>query len=209
MLAGHPEGWTWQKIILIKAFAPILVFVVIRNYSFGEFSIMKTTVGLTALAVAYFLPDLLLSSRAKERQRNMELQLPDSLDKIVISIESGLGFEAALMRAAVTGKGEFAEELVRTLQDIRMGMPRRAAYEALTERTDSDDIRRFVRSIIQAEETGVSVSTVVRTQSESMRMKRKLRAEGKAQQVSTKLLFPLLVCVFPVSSSWSCSVRPS
>ena len=116
----------------------------------------------------------------------------------MISIESGLSFEAALFRAAETGNGALADELMRTIQDIRVGMSRRVAYDALAHRTESEDIRRFVRSIIQAEETGVSVSTIVRSQSDMMRMKRKLRAEGKAQQVSTKLLFPLLVCVFPV-----------
>lgn len=198
MLAGYPAGWTWQKIILIKIVAPVLVLFAVKDFSFGQLSLVNTSAGVVAIAMAYLAPDMLLSGRAQERQRRMELELPDALDKIVISIESGLGFEAALLRAAETGRGDFADELVRTIQDIRVGMPRRAAYESLVARTDSDDIRRFVRSIIQAEETGVSVSTVVRNQSDDMRMRRKLRAEGKAAQVSVKLLFPLIACVFPV-----------
>ncbi|EFQ82594.1 bacterial type II secretion system domain protein F [Aeromicrobium marinum DSM 15272] len=198
MLAGYPAGWTWQKILILKIAAPLILAVAMREFAFSEFSMVNTTVGVGSVIVAYLLPDLLLSSRARERQAAMELELPDALDKIVISLESGLGFESALMNAAETGKGDFADELVRTLQDIQVGMPRRAAYEALVNRTESEDIRRFVRSLIQAEETGVSVSTVVRNQSADMRMKRKLRAEGKAQQVSVKLLFPLIFCLFPV-----------
>lgn len=198
MLAGYPSGWTWQKIILVKGIAPAVALVALYKFAFSEFSLLKTGGGLAVVVVAYFVPDLVLSSRARERQSQMELQLPDALDKVVIAIESGLSFEAALLRAAQTGGGAFADELMRTIQDIRLGMPRRAAYEALAGRTESEDIHRFVRSVIQAAETGVSVSTIVRSQSEMMRMKRKLRAEGKAQQVSTKLLFPLLVCVFPV-----------
>lgn len=198
MLAGYPEGWTWQRILILKAVLPVFALLGVRTYSFSELSLMRTGIGVAAIAIAYFAPDVLLHGRAAERQKKMELELPDALDKIVISIESGLGFEAALMRAAETGRGPFSEELTRTLQDIRLGMGRRDAYDALAQRTNSDDVRRFVRSIIQSESTGVSISTVVRNQSEEMRLKRKLRAEGKAQQVSVKLLIPLIFCVFPV-----------
>ena len=198
LLAGYPEGWSIRNIVMVKIFAPILLAMAFFDYSFKTFSLIHTGVGVLAVVVAYCAPDLLLSSRATERQQEMERQLPDALDKIVISIESGLGFEAALLRASETGRGDLSDELVRTIQDIRVGMGRRDSYEALAARTSSDDIRRFVRSIIQAEETGVSVSTVVRIQAQEMRMKRRLRAEGKAQQVSVKMLFPLIVCILPV-----------
>ena len=198
LLAGYPSGWTMRNILLIKIIAPPLLFVLVYNYSFAQISLLRTGVGAAVVLVGYFLPDLLLYSRATERQQEMQRQLPDALDKIVISIESGLGFEAALLRASETGRGDLSDELVRTVQDIRVGMGRRDAYEALAQRTSSEDIQRFVRSVIQAAETGVSISSVVRTHAKEMRMKRRLRAEGKAQQVSVKLLFPLLACVFPV-----------
>lgn len=198
LLAGYPEGWTIRNVVLVKIILPVLVFLAVYKYSFTELSLLHTGIGVGAVLLAYFVPDLLLASRATERQQGMERQLPDALDKIVISIESGLGFEAALLRASQTGRGDLSDELVRTIQDIRVGMARRAAYEALILRTNSADIHRFVRSVIQAEETGVSVSSVVRIQAKEMRMKRRMRAEGEAQKVSVKMLFPLIACIFPV-----------
>lgn len=198
LLAGYPEGWTIRNIVLVKIILPVLIFMVVYKFAFAEPSLMHTGLGVGAIVLAYLVPDLLLSSRATERQQGMERQLPDALDKIVISIESGLGFEAALLRASETGRGDLSDELVRTIQDIRVGMARRDAYEALVARTSSEDIHRFVRSIIQAEDTGVSVSSVVRIQAKEMRMKRRLRAEGEAQKVSVKMLFPLIACIFPV-----------
>ena len=87
---------------------------------------------------------------------------------------------------------------MRTVQDIGLGMARRDAYEALQRRTSSEDLTAFVRGVIQAEEHGSSMSAMVRIQSREMRMKRKLRAEGKAGKVSVKLLGPLMACIFPV-----------
>jgi tight adherence protein C len=198
LLAGYPEGWTMRNVLLVKILAPVLLFLAMFKMSFASFDLMKTGVGVVAVLVGYFIPDIVLHGRAAERQQEMERQLPDALDKIVISIESGLGFETALLRASETGRGDLTDELVRTIQDIRVGMGRRDAYEALAARTSSDDIKRFVRSIIQAEETGVSISQVVRVQATEMRMKRRMRAEGKAQKVSVKMLFPLITCIMPV-----------
>lgn len=198
LLAGYPEGWTMRNIVLVKIALPVLVFLAVYKFSFTAFDLVWTGVGAGAVLLAYFVPDLLLSSRATVRQQGMERQLPDALDKIVISIESGLGFEAALLRASETGRGDLSDELVRTIQDIRVGMARREAYEALVARTSSSDIHRFVRSVIQAEESGVSVSSVVRIQAKEMRTKRRLRAEGEAQKVSVKMLFPLIACILPV-----------
>lgn len=198
LLAGYPAGWTMRNVLLVKILAPSLLFLLLYKTSFAQLDLKMTGIGLFAVGVGYFLPDILIHSRAVERQQEMERQLPDALDKIVISIESGLGFETALLRASETGRGDLSDELVRTIQDIRLGMGRREAYEALAGRTSSDDIKRFVRSVIQAEETGVSVSQVVRVQATEMRMKRRLRAEGRAQKVSVKMLFPLITCIMPV-----------
>jgi tight adherence protein C len=198
MLAGHPAGWSMRNIILAKILIPIPVLLLIMKFALLDPSPFKTPLGLGAIVVAYFVPDLLLHSRAQERQEEMQRQLPDLLDKVVITIEAGLGFEAALASSASSATGPLPDELVRTIQDIRLGMSRRVAYQALQARTTSEDIQAFLRGIIQAEEHGSSISGMVRIQSEEMRMKRKLRAEAKAGQVSVKLLGPLMACIFPV-----------
>lgn len=187
-----------RNIILAKVVIPIPLMLFMTKVAFTNPTPVKTVIGVVVILVGYFVPDLLLHSRAQVRQDEMQRSLPDILDKIVITIEAGLGFEAALASSAESAKGPLADELIRTIQDIRLGMSRRAAYESLQARTTSEDIQSFIRGIIQAEEHGSSISGMVRIQSSEMRTKRKLRAEAKAGQVSVKLLGPLMACIFPV-----------
>ena len=197
-LAGHPAGWTFRNIVLMKVLLPVAIFALtFQTMILGDSLILKV-VGVVAVVVGYFVPDLLLHSRAQERQVQIQRDLPDMLDKMIISIEAGLAFEASLAATASSGEGPLAEEFVRTVQDIRLGMSRRVAYESLQARTSSEDLHAFIRGIVQAEEHGSSISSMVRIQSKEMRMKRRLRAEAKAGQVSVKLLGPLMLCIFPV-----------
>lgn len=198
MLAGHPAGWTMRNIMVAKVLIPVPVLLLGSKIALADPTLLKIAVFGVTLVVSYFVPDLLLQSRAQERQEEMQRALPDILDKVVITIEAGLGFESALSKSAETATGPLADELVRTIQDIRLGMSRRAAYESLQRRVTSEDIHAFIRGIIQAEEHGSSISGMVRIQSAEMRIKRKLRAEAKAGQVSVKLLGPLMACIFPV-----------
>jgi tight adherence protein C len=149
------------------------------------------------VVVAYFVPDLLLYSRGLERQQAIQLELADTLDQMTIAVEAGLGFESAMARAGRNGKGPLAQELVRTLQDISLGQPRRDAYLALAERTDVQDLGRFVRAVLQADAYGVSIADVLRVQSHEMRLKRRQRAEEKAMKLPVKVIFPLILCILP------------
>lgn len=198
VLAGHPAGWTIRNILLAKILIPVVVLLLVSRFAFFGAAPIVTVIGIASVIVAYFAPDLLVYSRGVERQEEMQRQLPDLLDKIVITIEAGMGFESALVRTAEFGTGPLADEFVRTVQDIRLGMSRRAAYQALQGRTSSEDIQSFIRGIMQAEEHGSSIAGMVRIQSREMRVRRKLRAEAKAGQVSVKLLGPLMTCIFPV-----------
>lgn len=198
MLAGHPVGWSLQNLIAAKILVPAAMGVFSAQFLLFNGNPLQTLLGIASIVVGYFVPDLLVSSRATKRQDEMQRALPDVLDKIVISIEAGLGFEAAMARAAEAGEGPLADELVRTIQDIRLGMARRTAYQGLQQRTSSEDIIQFIRGVMQAEEHGSSMSSMVRIQAKEMRIKRKLRAEEKAGRVSVQLLAPLMLCIFPV-----------
>uniref|UniRef100_UPI0031583C4A type II secretion system F family protein n=1 Tax=Arthrobacter sp. H16F315 TaxID=2955314 RepID=UPI0031583C4A len=140
--------------------------------------------------LAYFVPDILIHGRGAERQKAIELELPNTLDQMLISVEAGLGFEVALARSGHNGRGPLAEELVRTLQDIQLGRSRKDAYLALAERTDVPDVRSFVRSVVQADTYGIALAVVLRTQAKQMRVKRRQRAEAKAMKLPVKVLFP-------------------
>jgi tight adherence protein C len=148
--------------------------------------------------VGYFVPDLLLYSRGIERQAAIGLELPDTLDQMLIAVEAGLGFEAAMTRAGENGKGPLADEFIRTLQDMRVGMSRKHAYQALSGRTNVPDLNAFIRAVVQADAYGISISSVLRTQAKEMRIKRRQWAEEKAMQIPVKVLFPLMLFILPV-----------
>ena len=198
VLGGYQTGWGLRRLVVLKVVGATIV----GFFAFTWFSLEPTSTRfvlfLMATALAFFGPDLWLDRRAKERQKQIERDLPDVLDQTVIALESGLSFEAALSRISDNGSGPLAEEFKRTLQDMRLGMSRRTAYRALSERTSVEDVKRFCKQIVQAEEFGVSMSTVVRNRAKDMRIKRRFRAEEIAQKIPVKIIFPLAVCFMPV-----------
>lgn len=163
----------------------------------GSPSMVTLLSWVLAAACGYFAPDAVLGGRAQKRQQEIERELPDTLDQITISVEAGLGFEASLAQVAQTGTGPLADEIARTLQDIRLGVPRAQALDKLVERTDANDLMRFVHAMRQAEGYGIPIAQVLRVQSAELRDKRKQRAEEKAMKVPVKIVFPVVLCIFP------------
>lgn len=196
--AGRPKGWSLPRLVIAKIVVPLLVILLGLMLFRARPEPLLLLLVLGTAAVCYFLPELLLSSRSQERNDEIQLELADTLDQMTIAVEAGLGFDAAMARAGRNGTGPLAQELIRTLQEIQVGQLRRTAYESLALRTDVPDLRRFVRAIIQADAYGISVADVLRTQAAEMRLKRRQRAEEKAQQVPVKVIFPLLTCIMPV-----------
>ena len=197
-LAGRPPSMPLGKVLGSKL-ALGLVGVALGGYlaAVGGSPIMKLA-GLFVLFLGYFIPDLLLYSKGQERQKAMQLELANTLDQMLISVEAGLGFEGAMARAGENGKGPLAEELVRTLQDMQVGRSRRESYIALAERTSIPELRSFVQAVVQADTYGIAISRVLRVQAKVMRVKRRQRAEEKAMKLPVMILFPLLFFIFPV-----------
>lgn len=197
-LAGLSGVWAIQRLVLAKnvlGVVALLFSILIFVASPGP---LRLLVAILVTLVAYLTPDLVVWGRAQERQDKIRNELADTLDQITISIEAGLGLETAVARAGQHGSGPLAEELVRTVQDMQVGLSRREAYIALGERTSVTDLKRFARAIMQADQYGISVGNVVRTQAKEMRMKRRQRAEEKAMRIPVKVLFPLMLCILPV-----------
>ena len=196
--AGRPPAWPLDRLLAAKVVLPLLVGALAMLYVSAAPRPLAVLLAFGATVVAHFLPELLLHSRGQERSQQIGLELADTLDQMTIAVEAGLGFDSAMARAGKNGKGPLAEELVRTLQDIQVGQSRRQAYEGLATRTDVPDLRRFVRSVIQADIYGIAIADVLRTQAAEMRMKRRQRAEEKAMQIPVKVIFPLMLCILPV-----------
>lgn len=197
-LAGRPASMPLGKVLGSKlAIGLAGISVGIYVSAIGSTPVMKLA-GLFVLFLGYFIPDLLLYSKGIERQKVMQLELANTLDQMLISVEAGLGFEGAMARAGENGKGPLAEELVRTLQDMQVGRSRRESYQALAERTNIPELRSFVQAVVQADTYGIAISRVLRVQAKVMRVKRRQRAEEKAMKLPVMILFPLLFFIFPV-----------
>jgi tight adherence protein C len=195
--AGRPPGWPLDRLLVAKLTLPLVIGSLGALYLRAAATPMTVSMTLAVVVVSYFVPELLLHSRAQERNVKITLALADTLDQMTIAVEAGLGFDSAMARAGRNGTGPLAEELIRTLQDIQLGHSRRQAYEALAARTDVADLRRFVRAVLQADAYGIAVADVLRTQAAEMRMKRRQRAEEKAMQIPVKVIFPLMLCILP------------
>lgn len=199
VFAGRPSGWTPNALAVWKIVLPI-VAVLLSVLVLSRTGPLPLLVFLAffVTALAFFLPDVLINSRAHDRQEAIAVALPDTLDQMTIAVEAGLGFDAAMAKASRGGTGPLAEELVRVLQDMAIGRTRRDAFHELELRTSSEDLRRFARAVVQADAYGIALGDVLRVQAGEMRLKRRQRAEEQAQKVTVKILFPLIFCLLPV-----------
>ncbi|MDP9403805.1 MAG: type II secretion system F family protein [Actinomycetota bacterium] len=197
LLAGAPALWTVERLLAAKLVlgAIGLAFGLLRFLGSPSSGALLLT--LVLVAVGYLAPELIISSRASERQKQIRLELPDTLDQITIAVEAGLGFDAAAARAARSGHGPLAQELSRMLQDVRAGMSRSEALRRLVGRTDVAELRHVVLALLQADSYGVPIAQVLRVQSGELRVKRRQQAEERAMKIPVKLVFPVVLCILP------------
>lgn len=147
--------------------------------------------------IGFFLPYSFFNIKAQKRQLLIQQGLPDLLDLLYISVEAGLSFDSAIKKSADKMKGPLSEEFLKALGDITKGRERQEALKNIVQRTGVDDLNTFVTAIIQSELLGSNISNTLRTQSETMRQKRRQRAEAAAAKLPVKMLFPLVFLIFP------------
>jgi len=195
-IAGNPERWNTDRLFAVKAMGLIGLAGLGLLIGLHDATVAIPAIGLGGLA-GFFLPDLLLYNAGIKRQQNIQQDLPDAMDMLTICVESGLGFDAAMARVARNSAGPVAGEFSRVLQEIQIGKSRSQALRSLADRTTVAELRAFTSALIQAGELGIPVADVLREQAGEMRLRRRQRAEEKAQQVPVKILFPLIGCLFP------------
>ncbi|MDK1290991.1 MAG: type II secretion system F family protein [Actinomycetota bacterium] len=198
VLAGRAErmdGNTWAAIRIISIVVGVvaMIFVV----PLVESPMMKLAVGGLILFLGFFGPEASLNRSISDRRKEMERSLPDIIDLLVISVEAGLGFEAAMGRVVQNVPGELSKEFSRTLQETRVGVSRHDALRAMSERTDVDDVNSFILSLVQADQFGVSIARMLRVQADEMRVRRRQRIQERAFAAPVKMIFPMIICIFP------------
>jgi tight adherence protein C len=198
VLAGDPmtmNGFLTFQFISTAGFI-FLPVIVLFAAGISISLIMLGVLGAFAL-VGFMLPNVWLQQRANGRRSVIIKSLPDAFDLITTCVEAGLGLDAALARVAEKVEGPFADELSRTLREVSLGKLRRDALKEMAERTDVPDLISFVNAVIQAEQMGSSVGAVLRVQAEQLRVRRRQRAEEQAYKAPVKMIFPLVLCIFP------------
>jgi tight adherence protein C len=158
-------------------------------------------------ALGYYLPMAQVNSKIKKRQGEILKALPDALDLLVICVEAGLGFDMAMGKVYEKWDNQLSLAFGRVLREIQLGKLRREALRDMAARMDVPDVNSFTGAIIQADQLGVSMSTILRVQSEQMRVKRRQRAQEKAQQAPVKMMIPMVLLIFP--SIWIVLLGPA
>jgi tight adherence protein C len=151
-------------------------------------------------ALAYVLPGIILARLAKRRQHRLRLALPDALDLLVVSVEAGLGLDQAIQRVGDEiefAHPELASEMRLVNLELRAGKARSEALHNLADRTGVDDIASLVAMLVQTDRFGTSIAKSLRVHSETLRTKRRQRAEEAAAKTGVKMVFPLVFCIFP------------
>lgn len=194
--AGNPKAWPVERVFAAKGvgliMGPILTILV------AGFSLKTLLIAIAVGGAMFMLPDLLIYNTASKRADETTRSLGDALDMLCVCVEAGQGFDAALIQVARSVKGPIAEEFARVISEIQIGKSRGEAFFDLGERLRTPEVRNFVTALVQADRMGLPIAGVLREQASTMRMARRQRAEAKAQQVTVKILFPLLFCIFPV-----------
>lgn len=198
-IAGNPPAWDVNRILGLKVLgagvftAMGFVYFLGRGWPLYKLVVATALVGL----FGYVLPNILLFNAGQKREKLMRNALPDAMDLLTISVEAGLGFDAAVSRVAKNGDGPLNQEFARLLQEMQLGVGRVEAMRAMADRTSLAELRSFCSAMVQADSLGIPIARVLRIQSSEMRTKRRQRAEEKAQQVPVRIMIPLVLFILP------------
>lgn len=201
VLAGNPPGWDAERVVALKIIGGVAGTV------FGSMLMTLTPVPflVKVLGIAIFgllgytIPSAQVRAMANKRQKGIQRQLSDVMDLLTISVEAGLGLDAAVAQVVRNVPGPLSEELARLSQEIQIGVSRSDAFRHMGERTSVQELKGFVLAMIQADLFGVSIANVLRAQARELRIKRRQRAEEIAQKIPVKLLFPMIFLVLPAT----------
>lgn len=199
-VAGHPANMTAEDFMGIRGisgvgFAMLGLFL---GLMVGKGFVLGVAGFVVLGFVGFWVPNYWLQSKISKRKKEVQRALPDALDLLSITVEAGLGFDAAIHKVTTKWNNTLTHEFERYLAEMRVGKPRREALRDLSTRLDVPDVTSFIAAVIQADQLGASITKTLQIQSEQMRMRRRQRAEKLAHEAPIKMLIPMALFMLPV-----------
>ena len=198
-MAGSPLGLAPMEFTALKGLSLVAGVLIGAGVTFAVARppLQEVLIVVLGAAVGLYAPERWLSGKIAWRKNEIQRSLPNAIDLLNVSIEAGLGFDAAIARIVDKTSGPLADEFQRALVEMRVGKPRIDALRDMANRVGVADLGGFVAAIYQADELGASLTTVLRVQGQMIRSKRSMRAREIAAKLPVKMLFPLVLFVFP------------
>ena len=197
-LAGRPGNLTPEDFSAVRivgaavmAAIGLLLGLVLGSPLYAVIALLVGTV------LGYYLPQLWLKQKVDGRRVEIQKGLPDAMDLLVIAVDAGLGFDAALARVVEKYKNALSDEFAKVLKEVSLGKPRLEAMDEMGRASGVEDLHNFIQAIIQSEQFGTGIGKILRIQADEMRRKRRQRAQEKAAQATLKMLLPMVGCIFP------------
>jgi tight adherence protein C len=197
-LAGRPGNFTPEDFGAVRLVASAVGAGVglLLGLLLGNAVYLVVSIAIAAL-VGYFAPVIWLREKVNARRTAIQKALPDAMDLLVIAVDAGLGFDAALARVTSKYKNALTEELAKMLREVSLGRPRVEALDDLGRRSGVEDLHNFIQAVIQSEQFGTGIGKIMRIQADELRRRRRQRAQEKAAQATLKMLLPMVGCIFP------------
>jgi tight adherence protein C len=197
-LAGRPGNLTPEDFAAVRIVAAavlaavgLLLGLLLKNPAYLVISLAFGAV------FGYYLPVLWLKQKVDARRLEIQKGLPDAMDLLVIAVDAGLGFDAALARVTDKYKNALSDEFAKVLREVSLGRPRLEAMDEMGRSSGVDDLHNFIQAVIQSEQFGTGIGKILRIQADEMRRKRRQRAQEKAAQATLKMMLPMVGCIFP------------
>jgi tight adherence protein C len=197
-LAGRPGNLTPEDFGAVRIVAAAVMAAVGLLIGLLLGSPLYAVISLAVGAIlGYYLPVLWLKQKVDARRADIRKGLPDAMDLLVIAVDAGLGFDAALARVTDKYKNALSDEFAKVLREVSLGRPRLEALDEMGRSSGVDDLHNFIQAVIQSEQFGTGIGKILRIQADEMRRKRRQRAQELAAQATLKMLLPMVGCIFP------------
>jgi tight adherence protein C len=197
-LAGRPGNLTPEDFAAVRIVAAAVMAAAGLGIGLLLANVVYLVISLAAGAIlGFYLPVLWLKQKVDARRSEIQKGLPDAMDLLVIAVDAGLGFDAALARVTDKYKNALSDEFAKVLREVSLGRPRLEAMDEMGRSSGVEDLHNFIQAIIQSEQFGTGIGKILRIQADEMRRKRRQRAQEKAAQATLKMMLPMVGCIFP------------